>query len=268
MSWVWEQSRAEGTDRLILLAIADSANDDGGNAFPSIETLSDKAKVSERTVQRSVRSLVLLGELQVIPNAGRNGTNVYRVRMDPRQSDTPVNLTPPSESHPRQSDGVTPGASGGDNRVTPGVTPVSPEPSFNQQRTVQKNSSSVAARPDVERVCEHLADRIEANGSKRPNVTDRWRTAARLLIDLDKRTEQQIHAAIEWCQSDDFWRANVLSMPKLRQKYDQLRLAAQRSSSSSQPNQQSTADQRVNAGLTLAAELRREQATKAKELSA
>lgn len=83
-------------------------------------------------------------------------------------------------------------------------------------------------RDDVERVCQHLADAIETNGSKRPHVSERWRTEARRLIDIDGRTPDQIIRAIDWCQSDTFWRANVLSMPKLREKYDQLRLAAER----------------------------------------
>lgn len=30
-----------------------------------------------------------------------------------------------------------------------------------------------------------------------------------------------------WCQGDEFWRSNVQSMPKLREKFDQLRLKAQ-----------------------------------------
>jgi hypothetical protein len=34
MSWVWDHSRAEGTDRLVLLAIADSAEHDGSDAWP------------------------------------------------------------------------------------------------------------------------------------------------------------------------------------------------------------------------------------------
>lgn len=92
-------------------------------------------------------------------------------------------------------------------------------------------------RPDVERICEHLAAAIVANGSKRPRITAGWRTSARLLIDRDERTEQQIHTAIDWCQADEFWRANVLSMPKLREKYDQLRLDAQRRASTSNARQ-------------------------------
>lgn len=81
---------------------------------------------------------------------------------------------------------------------------------------------------DVTRLCEHLADRVEGNGSKRPTITERWRDAARLMLDTDGRTEDQVHRAIEWCQGNEFWRANVLSMPTLREKYDQLRLQAER----------------------------------------
>ena len=84
-------------------------------------------------------------------------------------------------------------------------------------------------RVDVDRICRHLADRIEQNGSKRPTITVRWRESARLLLDRDQRSVEQVIRAIDWCQADEFWRANILSMPKLREKYDQLRLAAQRS---------------------------------------
>lgn len=85
-----------------------------------------------------------------------------------------------------------------------------------------------SVREDVEQVCLALAEAIEANGSKRPNITGRWRNEARLLIDKDGRSVDQVLAAIAWCQADNFWRGVVLSMPKLREKYDQLRLAAQR----------------------------------------
>lgn len=85
-------------------------------------------------------------------------------------------------------------------------------------------NGDVEERPDVERLCTLLADRIEGNGSNRPAITKAWRDAARLLLDKDKR--QEAHAAwlIDWCQADDFWMANVMSMPKFREKYDQLLL--------------------------------------------
>ncbi|KPC74418.1 hypothetical protein ADL26_11230, partial [Thermoactinomyces vulgaris] len=90
------------------------------------------------------------------------------------------------------------------------------------------SSSLVEIREDVERLCSQLADRVEENGSKRPTITKAWRDAARLLMDKDGRTEQQVHNAIDWCQGDEFWRSNILSMPTLRKQYDRIRLAAQR----------------------------------------
>lgn len=83
-----------------------------------------------------------------------------------------------------------------------------------------------ALREDVERLCLHLADRVEGNGAKRPSVTQRWRDAARLMLDNDKYTEKQVRTAIDWCQDSEFWRRNVMSMPKLREQYERLRLEA------------------------------------------
>lgn len=114
--------------------------------------------------------------------------------------------------------------------------------------------ATTSPRPDVERVCAHLADRIEANGSKRPTIGATWHTAARLMLDNDKRTVDQIMGCIDWCQADEFWRSNILSMPKLRKQYDRLRLAAHRDGRYAGPRQ-STTDQAVAQTLALADEL-------------
>ena len=86
----------------------------------------------------------------------------------------------------------------------------------------------IEGRDDVERICRRLADRMVENGCKRPAITNRWREAARLLLDRDDRTEAQVNAAIDWCQNDEFWRGNIHSIPKLRAQYDKLRQAAAR----------------------------------------
>jgi hypothetical protein len=88
---------------------------------------------------------------------------------------------------------------------------------------------SDAIGADVARLCDRLADAIEANGSKRPTVGKTWHEACERMLRLDGRTPEQVERAIDWCQSDEFWRANVLSMPKLRDKFDQMRLQAKRS---------------------------------------
>jgi hypothetical protein len=81
-------------------------------------------------------------------------------------------------------------------------------------------------RPDVSSLCNLLADLIERNGSLRPTIGKTWTEAARKMIDIDGRDLDSASRLMRWTQADTFWKANVLSMPKFREKYDQLRLAA------------------------------------------
>ncbi|NNC10676.1 hypothetical protein HII28_02085 [Planctomonas sp. JC2975] len=98
--------------------------------------------------------------------------------------------------------------------------------------TKNKSSSSEVAdatpRPEVLELLDLLDAEIERNGGKKPSRTKKNVDAARLLLDRDQHTVEQVAAAIRWAQGDEFWRSNILSMSKLREKYDQLRLAAKR----------------------------------------
>lgn len=62
-SWVWEHSQAEGTTLLVLLAVADAANKQGRRSCQSVATVAAMTRVSERTVQRALKSLQESGEL-------------------------------------------------------------------------------------------------------------------------------------------------------------------------------------------------------------
>lgn len=85
-----------------------------------------------------------------------------------------------------------------------------------------------APREDVEKLCQHLQQRIIQLGSKKPDINKSWRDNARLLIDKDKRTEEEAHRLIDWCMSDgNFWQPHIGSMKKFREKYDTMRLQAQ-----------------------------------------
>jgi hypothetical protein len=53
-----------------------------------------------------------------------------------------------------------------------------------------------------------------------------WAVTADRMIRLDGRTFEAIDALIRWVQADSFWCSNVLSMDKLREKFDQLELKA------------------------------------------
>lgn len=103
-------------------------------------------------------------------------------------------------------------------------------PREEREEREETSSSEVAdatpdkQRDDVERLCQHLANSIEDRGAKKPTITKAWRTSARLLLDKDGYTEQQVVWLIDRSAADDFWSANILSMPKLREKADQLKL--------------------------------------------
>jgi hypothetical protein len=73
-------------------------------------------------------------------------------------------------------------------------------------------------------LAELLVDRITANkpNFKIPANIDSWSNEVRLMMENDKRTYEQIESVINWCQQDSFWQSNILSIKKLREKFDQL----------------------------------------------
>ncbi len=129
MSKVWQNSGASGTKLLLLLAIADFA-DDAGRAYPGVETLAKKSRMSERNTRYALKALVQSGELDIERGAGRNGTNVYHVRVS-AVAGVSEGLQPvaPAKFAPLQ-----PSVAGGANQRHKGVQPVAPEPSLNHQK--------------------------------------------------------------------------------------------------------------------------------------
>jgi hypothetical protein len=78
MTRVWSHSKHKGNRLLILLALADHADDDG-YCWPSVDTLAVKSRCSRRTVQEVLRELEQTEEIEIAPNAGPKGTNLYQV---------------------------------------------------------------------------------------------------------------------------------------------------------------------------------------------
>lgn len=215
----------------------------------SVAQIAGKSRLGDKAARDAIKALARLGELSVTPRQGgvsryampltpADITGVPRQNLpDPREP-TPAESTGPVDNTPAESTGVpdhplkSPQASDTTPAESTGVPPVDNFSDVLDLGSVvsggksKSKPTSEPPRGDVERLCRRLADRIEANGSKRPNIGKRWHDAARLLIDNDGRTEQQVMAAIDWSQANEFWHRNILSMPKLREKYDQLRLAA------------------------------------------
>jgi len=58
---------------------------------------------------------------------------------------------------------------------------------------------------------------------KKPNLQN-WATDTDLLLRVDKRNLEEVKKLIVWVQKDDFEKSKVLSISKLRKRYDQLKM--------------------------------------------
>lgn len=156
---VFDRYPVGGGEMLLALKLADNAHDDGTHIFPSVATMAEKTRQSERAVQYQLRRMQKSGWLILVRPArgGRNGAGYpaeYRINPDwimgadiaPIESaDTSGEMgakIAPIESKERvQSqaemgaicDGM--GASGGRN----GCKAFAPEPSVNHQVTVKNH---------------------------------------------------------------------------------------------------------------------------------
>lgn len=85
MSRVWDGSNHSGAELLMLLALADYA-DDEGRAYPSIATLATKCRTKTRYAIVLLNNLSASGELLVLKGQGPMGrggrTNLYRIVFD------------------------------------------------------------------------------------------------------------------------------------------------------------------------------------------
>lgn len=121
-----------------------------------------------------------------------------------------------------------------------------------EQRTSSSAKPPAVAEPpreDVEALCVRLRDHIAGNTTKTPNITAKWRTEARLLLDRDGIPFEEAIRVLDWCQLDQFWKSNILSMPKFREKFAALQIKAHQQSNVAQFPGRPTASQRAQAHL-------------------
>jgi hypothetical protein len=99
-------------------------------------------------------------------------------------------------------------------------------------------ASQVSVSPDAMELAVLLRQRILENNGK-AKITEKqvckWGREADLMLRLDHRTPEEVSALIQWSQRDRFWRSNILSMGKLREKFDQLALKRTAEKDASEP---------------------------------
>ena len=145
MSRVWSHSQQRGGELLVMLALADFAND-AGESWPSVPTLAQKARLTERQTQRVLKNLEESGELRrTKSNGGRNRRSHYFVTI----TENPDIITV-TKLHRKNNSEIC---------DTETLTPMSP--ALNRHRTVRKRRSEAASpNPAVNQFKEFWADRV------------------------------------------------------------------------------------------------------------
>lgn len=145
MVWALDCQDVAGADKLVLIGIANHADTQGRNAWPSVDTLSRYASVTRRSVQRSISNLTERGLLLVYPNEG--GTrrtaadkrpNLYElIGMQTGATSASPGSTPRGDADVRAGRRARPS----------GVTCTSPEPSItnSEQSSNEGDAASDAA---------------------------------------------------------------------------------------------------------------------------
>jgi hypothetical protein len=92
------------------------------------------------------------------------------------------------------------------------------------------NDKKILYSSEHVRMAEKLKAYILENNpnAKTPDDLSNWATDLERMMRIDKRTEQQIFAVMEFSQRDQFWKSNILSAGKFREKFDTLLLQKDR----------------------------------------
>jgi hypothetical protein len=94
------------------------------------------------------------------------------------------------------------------------------------EKTASQSTSLKFSDEDL-KLAQEMFDGIkEIQPNARPPNLPRWANEFRLMREHDgqDRTPDNIRATLAWVRQDQFWKSNVLSPAKLREKWDQLQI--------------------------------------------
>lgn len=154
MSLCYDARFGSANRKAVAVALADHANDQGADVYPSIARLVAKTELSERTVQRILRELEEIGIIVMDVRGGKGGLpkgtnewhfdltllrNIADGKCQIIEAETGVTVTPIDAGPVSCVLGPVSGA------TLTGVT-VTPEPSINHQEPSRKRASERGAR--------------------------------------------------------------------------------------------------------------------------
>lgn len=223
---VWDLELPDHATKLVLLRLADSANDETGECWPSLKYIQDKCNVkSKNTIRRALEILEQMGLVVVIKrklSASQNTSNLYKLNIE-RILNNGKRLGG-SNSELGGSNSELGGGSNSEPRTNNSLEPIneytsSSEKDFQPRAKAKKNVFS----DDDLMAAEWILGLIrKLNPSFKEPKIESWANDIRLMRERDNRTHKDICELFQWANQDRFWSVNILSPATLRAKWDQL----------------------------------------------
>ena len=110
MTDVWKLT-LQAPRKMVLLALADNANDEGTDCWPSVGKLVEKCSMSERAVQGHLAALEEDGYIKRHERLGRSNKftiNLDRIRLDVLEKSKPFKPTPAESAPPAKVPDIPP----------------------------------------------------------------------------------------------------------------------------------------------------------------
>ena len=229
--WVWDQLDITGSEKLVLLRLADHADPNGGSVRPGIASVARHTGLSERQVSRYIRGFVNSGILLIDANEKGGRGRIPEYRFTFQKGDTHGTQSKPKKGDAGDAKRVTPTAPNTPERVTPTVikgdiqghkrvtpTVVSDGDSF-KEPSVEPSGTVIATKPkrvqpkvflpDDFGIGEKLVTWAERSGftvADMESQIDRFKNNARMkqhkYADWDAAFQNWMHNARDWGHLD------------------------------------------------------------------
>lgn len=231
----------ETTAKIVMLAIADSADDFGENSWNSFETLATKTSIQRRSVIRVTRALINHNYLKVA-GASRYGTNNFSINLAllgqppvkrakngrPKTSDSDVftgdSGTKTGDSQSKTSDGQSPDPSYIPPETPETVPPVDSSLSEIEEAAKKKvdnwlllmKSPGLKNSARVDAILSYLGGAFQIN-----TETKRWKDFAKFVDDRQRQMGQNVETFVTWLKSQKDFDIKFWSPQRMTEMYPQ-----------------------------------------------
>jgi len=180
------------SEKLVLLCLADCHNADTGQCNPSVNYICKKTSLDRKTILKSLR---LLNDKNWLSRTKVEGSsNQYFLAI-----------------------GGSPLTALGEGEISPKAVPnLGHKPKTKPKKNLRWESGDLETAESIYKLLLALNPK-----HKKPSM-ESWANTIRLMRESDGHTHFDIMDLFRFANSDSFWKSNILSPAKLREKWDVL----------------------------------------------